>query len=382
MTADAQNCAGWNVAGGAGRGGFFRAPVRLTSGAPRQLATRGAVLGSAVFDKDDRIFVADMAGWVHAFTSLGRVLWHVQLDSGVSASPALDPQAGLLFIGTHAGSVYALRAADGTKTWQQKLPSQTDPRILADLLYVPARNRLVLSSWGGQFHSLDATTGEMRQGWDAGLWPQAGACADAHGNVYCLRAVGNEGIAFLRVLAQGGEETIHLQREGSRGAKRMLVGAAPVLDESRGVACAIFNRDRDCEVLAWSLGDRRNIWRRPLPATIAATPAIGPAGMFIFALMDGSVHAFGPDGEPGFVYPTGSDYLLSGPVCSADGHTFVADPLGRLHVLDGSGNGTPIFEAPRSIQARPAFDSKGNLHVPSTNRAVYVFENSATAAGA
>jgi outer membrane protein assembly factor BamB len=109
-----------------------------------------------------------------------------------------------------------------------------------------------------------------------------------------------------------------------------------------------------------------------------ATPALAAAGNLLLADMEGSVHALAPDGTPAFHYVSGADYLLSGPVCSADGHTFVGDPLGRLHVVDRKGAGGPVFEAARSIQARPAFDRQGDLYVPSTDRTVYVFRNLAS----
>jgi len=35
-----------------------------------------------------------------------------------------------------------------------------------------------------------------------------------------------------------------------------------------------------------------------------------------------------------------------------------------MHVVDSTGKGEPMFEAVRSIQARPAFDVRGNLYAP------------------
>ncbi len=368
----------WTAAGGSGRTGLFPGPVRLAPEPTRRLTARGALQASVIFDDQDRMFLADMAGWVQAFTSQGGLLWQRQLAGGTSASPALDAEGGRVFIGTHAGWVYALQSADGTVLWRRSLPTKSDARILSDLLYLPAQRSVVLSSWGGQFQTLDAASGETKHTWDAGLWPQAGASADAQGHLYCLRARRGEGVAFFRVSPDGKETVLHNQPESRRGAQRMATAAAPVLDESRGVAYFMTNGDRDCEVHAWSLREQRHLWKRGLPRTVMATPALAAAGNLLLADMEGSVHALAPDGTPAFHYVSGADYLLSGPVCSADGHTFVGDPLGRLHVVDRKGAGGPVFEAARSIQARPAFDRQGDLYVPSTDRTVYVFRNLAS----
>lgn len=368
----------WTAAGGPGRAGLFPGPVQLAPEPARRLAARGAVQASVVFDEQDRVFVADMAGWVQAFARQGGALWQRQLAGGVSASPAVDVEGGRVFIGTHAGWVYALQSADGAVLWRRSLPTKSDARILSDLLYLPAQQSVVLSSWGGQFHALDAASGETKHTWDAGLWPQVGASADVQGNLYYLRARRGEGVAFFRIAPDGKETVLHNQSESRRGAQRMAAAAAPVLDETRGVAYFIANGDRDCGVHAWSLREQRLLWKRSLPRTVMATPALGPTGNLLLADMAGALNALAPDGASIFTYLSGADYFLSSPVCAGDGHAFVGDPLGRLHVVDPSGKGGPLFESPRAIQARPAFDRWGNLYVPATDRTVPVFRNLAT----
>jgi len=368
----------WTAAGGPGRAGLFPGPVRLAPKPTRRLVALGAMQASVVFDEQDRVFVADMAGWVQAFTQEGGLVWQRQLAGGVSASPAVDVEGGRVFIGTHAGWVYALQTADGAVLWRRSLPTKGDARILSDLLYLPAQQSVVLSSWGGQFHALDTASGETKHTWDAGLWPQVGASADVQGNLYCLRTRRGEGVAFFRVSPDGKETVLHNQPESRRGAQRMAVAAAPVLDEARGVVYFITNGDRDCEVHAWLLQEQRHLWKRGLPRTVMATPALGPTGNLLLADMEGSIHALAPDGASVFRYLSGADYLLAGPVCAADGHAFAGDPLGRLHAVDSTGEGGPVFEAARAIQARPAFDRRGNLYVPSTDRTIYVFRNLAS----
>jgi outer membrane protein assembly factor BamB len=347
----------------------------LASEPARRIFARGAVQASVVFGGSNEAYAADMAGWVQAFGRDGKTLWQRHLEGGVSASPAVDVKGGRVFIGTHAGWVYALPAAGGAPLWSRRLPSKRDPRILSDLLFVPERNSIVLSSWGGQFCELDAASGEPKGAWDAGLSPQAGAAADAAGNVYCLRAVRGEGVALVCVSVEGRERVLHRQSEPGRGANRVAVAAAPVVDETRGRVIFTVNGDRDCQVRAWSLREERLSWVQPLPGAVVATPAVDAAGNVLVADLQGSLRGLRPDGSTAFQYESGAEYLLAGPVCSVGGQAFLGDPLGRLHLVDAAGVGRPVFEADRALQARPSFDSRGNLHVASVGRGIYVFRN-------
>jgi outer membrane protein assembly factor BamB len=368
----------WTVAGGAGaRTSRFPKQVRLDPKLSQRLAARGAVQASVVFDAQQRAFVADMGGWIQAFARDGQQLWERQLEGAVSATPACDPETGRLFAGTHAGWVCALNCADGAVLWRGQLPSKTDPRILSDLLYLPAQKLVVTSSWGGAFHALDAGTGESQQTWDAGIYPQSGASADVRGNIYCLRAVHSLGVCFVRRSLRGEETVLHRQAESPRGAGRMSVAAAPVLDENLGRAWFIINGDREGTIHAWSIKDERLLWTRTVPRMLLSSPAVATDGALILADMNGLLRAWTPDGTPLFQYSTGADYLLGGAVCDADGQSFLGDTEGRLHRVTLSGKGKVFFEASRSIQARPAFDSSGNLYLSATDRNVYVFKNSA-----
>ncbi len=366
----------WTLAGGApSRAGRFEGLVRLGGHPARRLAAHGAVQASPVFDANDRVFVADMAGWLQAFTSTGTRLWQQQLDGAVSATPAVDLQAGRVFVGTQTGWVYALTTAEGGVLWRQRIPTRTDARILSDLLWLTTPARIVLSSWGGRYNVLDAASGAITQNWEAGISPQAGASADTAGNVYCLRAVRGEGVAFVRAAPDGTERVLWRHPEGDRGAARMVVAAAPVLDEARGVAYLIVNRGRDSALHAWSLKEERVRWQHAFPRMTVATPALRTDGAVVVAGMDGVVQAVGPDGSPLFRYETAADYVLAGAVCDGAANTFVGDPLGRLHVIDRDGKGHVIFEASRSLQARPAFSHTGDLHLAGTDRTVYGFRN-------
>jgi outer membrane protein assembly factor BamB len=349
--------------------------VRLDQKPVTRLSAKGALQAAAVFDGENRVLVADLAGWMQAFSPHGRPLWQRQLEGAVSATPAVDVPAGRVFVGTHRGWVYALHAADGTVAWRQRLPTKSDARIVSDLLFVPTSRTVVLSSWGGQFHALDSGTGDTRRSWDAGLSPQAAASADAAGNLYYSRARKGEGAVCVRMTSDSQEQVLQRQAEGKRGASRMVVAAAPVVDEARAVVYFCVGADQETHLHAWSLRQDRLLWTRQAPRMTIATPAVRSDGALMVAGMDGALRSFSPEGSLLYCAKTEADYLLAGPVCDADGTAFFGDPVGQVHAVDREGVGRLLFETPRSLQARPAFDRQGNLHMPCTDRTVYVFRN-------
>lgn len=343
---------------------------------PRTLPAKGSVLASVVFDSEGRALLADMAGFIRAFSQSGELQWEAKLAAGVSATPAVHSAHPRLFVGTHDGSVAAFDTVQGTRLWDATLPTRADPRILSDLLHFAAADGIVVSSWGGSFHLLDAQTGTSRASWDAGISPSSSAAAGGE-CLYCLRAVEKRGVEFVQVDASGTETVLHRTEPDSRGPRRTLVGAAPVVDPERSMVYFAVNREKSCELNAWSLQSREVAWTRSLPHAVQATPALRRDGVIVLPDLAGIVHGIGPDGVLRFRYSTGSEYLLAGGVSEAGGAFFIGDPLGGVHVIDERGSGKRIFEAPRAIQARPSFDPDGNLYVPAAGRAVCVFTNKA-----
>jgi outer membrane protein assembly factor BamB len=351
--------------------------VRIDLRPFRRVEARGAVQASAVFDSENRAFIADMAGFVQAFASNGRLVWRTQLEGSILATPAVDGEGARLFVGTSAGCVYGLATSDGALLWRREIPSQTDPRILSDLLYLPKQKGVVLNSWGGRFHALDAASGESQFSWDAGPFPYAGAAADAEEGLYCVRALRDGGMQFVRVEAGGKESVLYQQAVDEKNQGRVFVAAAPVLDETRRCVCFVMNRGRDAVVHAWSWESGTLLWSRRLSAAVWATPTVLQDGTILVADLAGYVHALGPEGALRFRYASGCEFLLAGSVCDQTGTAYFGDPLGFVHCLSPAGLGNPTFEARRAIQARPAFDCYGNLYLCSMDREVYVFPNQA-----
>lgn len=365
----------WRTAGGDGtRSGTFSWKIKGTPQPSRTLAAKGSMLASVVFDAEGQAFVADMSGSVRALSRGKELVWEARLVEGLSATPAVHPSRPQLFVGTHGGSVVAFDTARGTALWKAELPTRADPRILSDLLYFAAADAVVVSSWGGRFHMLDAETGASRATWDAGISPSS-AAAVAGEYLYCLRAVEKRGVELVQVDPKGVETVLHRAEPDSRGPRRTLVAASPVVDTERSTIYSVVNREKSCELKSWSLRSPELAWSRPLPHAVQATPTLRRDGLILVADLAGNVHGIDSDGAPRFRYSTGSDYLLAGGVTEAGGTCFIGDPLGVVHAINESGAGKRLFEAPRALQARPSFDAEGNLYVPGVGRVVYVFES-------
>jgi outer membrane protein assembly factor BamB len=364
----------WHTAGGDNsRRGLFAGAAKIKSRPTRRIPTRGALQAPVVFDGHGTAFTADMTGEIQAVSFEGKRLWRTRVEGGVSASPAVHPVEPSLFLGTHAGWVYALDTITGVTRWRKAILTQSDPRILSDLLHHRQTGTVVLSSWGGRFVALDEQTGEARSSWDAGITPSSAVATDRNGLLYGLRAVAGKGIQLVRLSAKRDETVLFTEPESPRGVRRALVAAAPVVDDDRAIVGCVFNSDKDGVLLVWALKSESPLWRKPLAAPVQATPAILADGSLVVADLSGHLQAFTPDGAARWRYYAGCEYLLAGPVAEAGGMCAIGDPLGQIHLVGADGRGRKIFEAKRSIQARPSFSPQGRLHVPATDRTVYVF---------
>ncbi len=305
------------------------------------LGAPAALQAAVVFDDAGTAIVADMSGTVQAFNRDGKILWRAALEGGISATPAVHPNQPLLFAGTHAGWAYALDTVTGKVIWKTALPTQTDPRILSDLLYWPGPQAVVLSSWGERFCALSAATGAELFSWNAGISPGSAACGDTAGNLYCLRAVEGTGTEFVRVTPTGETAVLHAVSAGKQGPRRVLVAAGPVHDPNRGTVYFVANQDQGALFHAWSLKSNALLWTHPLGASVNATPAVANDGSILLTDLAGFAQAISPDGTLLSRYASGCEYLLAGGVAEAGGAFYFGDPLGLLHcvVLVREGDG-------------------------------------------
>ena len=80
--------------------------------------TRGLVMSSPALDTHGRVFVGSMAGTLHAVRAAdGASLWSFDAEGGLYSSPALD-DLGNLYVGGVDAYLYALRADTGALKWK------------------------------------------------------------------------------------------------------------------------------------------------------------------------------------------------------------------------------------------------------------------------
>ncbi|MGC8887037.1 MAG: PQQ-binding-like beta-propeller repeat protein [Verrucomicrobiia bacterium] len=365
----------WRCSGAdSSRRGIFPQRLKLKPKPIYTLPTAGAVQASVVFDDQSVCYVADMSGLVQAFVK-DRPVWQSKLNGSLVASPIICGKQGYLFAATVAGSVYAIDPKSGQTLYKKNIPTESDPRILSDLLYVEKLNVVVLNSWGGKFYALSADTLEEKLYWDAGITPYAGASADSDGNIYLSRALQGRGIEFVKISSESKETVLSHEPEGRRGARRTIVSAAPVIDDSKKQVYFLANRDVGSHLCAFSTETGALLWRLGLPNQVQATPTLRPDGVLIVSDLRGLVLGIRTDGSLLFQYNTNSEYLIGGGVCEQGGTFFTGDPLGYVHQISERGSGKVFFESQRAILARPSFSPEGNLYIPSTDKNVYVFES-------
>lgn len=170
-------------------------------------------------------------------TASGRQLWALRTGD-IAGDPVLE--MGRIYVATHAGVLYALRTQGHERiAWQFRAgaPLRVTPAVSEDGIYVGAND--------GTFYALDKLSGKVR-------W------------TYRVRNLEQRAYSFFSTAAVSG--------------RRVYVGAANgrlyCLDAASG----------------------RLLWEAPASDWIRARPLVLGANV-IAAAMDGTVHAFDPDGK-------------------------------------------------------------------------------------
>ena len=115
------------MGGGNGRLGRTSRVFPLPAQLERTLPMRGSVSASPVFDREENVYLADMSGEVQAYSAGGGSLWQRDLEEGIYATPALNPEGKVLYVGTIRGNVAALNATDGAVLWRTNIVRRTIP---------------------------------------------------------------------------------------------------------------------------------------------------------------------------------------------------------------------------------------------------------------
>ncbi len=370
----------YTMGGNNARSGTIEAQCTIRRKTPRKLEAQGGVFGSAVLTDEGTVLFADMSGSVHAYAEDGKLLWRKTVDGGVHAAPTFNRVTNTLYVGTVTGNVYALDAITGEQIWHQSLAGKYDPRILSDLLVIPEKKILVLSSWEWKYFAIDAETGKTKFDWPAGPSPRASASADSDGMIFTVRAEyergrgAKRGVHLVRINPDSGDETsvfFHPFDESVPYAPVLV--AAPVIDTKRNLVYCITNIYKDSLLHSVDPASGEGKWSCHFERNVYATPALLQDGRIAVGDLSGDVHCLNPDGSLSYRYKTGSYFIFGGPVSDGGGTVYVGDSEGKIHRINPKGIGEPFFEAERCIEARPAFQPDGSLLVPSTDGNVYIF---------
>lgn len=366
----------WRTAGGdAARRALFDGQAGALADPTAWFRAAGPVQASPVFDPAGCSYVVDLSGGVQSHSETGEHRWTTRLNAAFSSTPVLDPTDERLFVGAHDGTVAALDTASGSLAWRRSLPSRTDPRILADALFLPGSRSVMFSSWGGRWWQLNAAQGEPVADWSAGSFPRSAPASDARDTVFFLRAVPERGVEWVRRDSRGNEVVLHREPDPPHGAAPGRLSAGPVLDEAGSVAYLVFPLGATSRLMAWDLASDQIRWTRDLPAAVHAQPGLLRGGQLVLADLAGHVHSVDPNGSILFSVSLECDYLLAGGVCPGDDQWILGDPLGGLNEIRSDGGIRRRFVAPRAIQGRPAIDPSGNVLMPCMDGSVYRLAN-------
>ena len=100
---------------GGGDSGWERLTVKIASGAGAPLM--GALVGSPVIGRSGRIFAGSNDGNLYSFLPNGTQQWAFRTNGYVTASPAVDPDSGTVYVGDRGGVVRALNDYTGGVYW-------------------------------------------------------------------------------------------------------------------------------------------------------------------------------------------------------------------------------------------------------------------------
>jgi outer membrane protein assembly factor BamB len=94
-----------------------------------------------------RIYVGSTAGILHAFDAVGRPLFEYHADESIESAPALDAQRRVLYLGTGDGVLHAIDADTGTQKWKVEVgfPIDDTPLLMGDAVYLSSTENAVVA---------------------------------------------------------------------------------------------------------------------------------------------------------------------------------------------------------------------------------------------
>ncbi|HIE51574.1 MAG TPA: hypothetical protein EYP85_07415 [Armatimonadetes bacterium] len=262
---------------------MYKYDLRHTGFTPERLSPPLALWWKYSTDVDrDNISAPAVAGNMVYYCSLGMVygldvetgskVWEFPTQSAIRTSPTLA--AGLLFVGTDSGDLFALRPEDGKLGWpigsaittDNSRAIRTPPVVIEGVLYFAADD--------GKLYAVDSQTGED-------IWPRP--MQFPHGLETALCFVGRR----LFFTDRGG--VLHLIDLARRQQLRALtvgrVASPPVADEQYVYLVG------DRRVMALTNRSFRLRWHQDLDGFVKGTPTLAHGNLYV-TCTDGYVYAF------------------------------------------------------------------------------------------
>jgi len=224
--------------------------------------------------------------------------WHVDLDSGTSASSAAVAPDGTIYQGTYGGRMLALSPA-GRVQWKFRtgMEIKSSPAVGTDgTIYFGCRNR--------KFYAL-TPAGKVKWTFATGAWVDSSPAIASDGTLY----FGSWDKNFYALTPDG---TLKWKFATSN-----LISTSPAIAADGTVYFG--SHDKFFYALA---PDGRLKWKFLTGAEIDVSPAIAADGTVYFGSTDGNLYALHPDGTEAWRLHTGS-YTASSPVLDRDGNLYL-----------------------------------------------------------
>ncbi len=245
----------------------------------------GDIIRSSPVVTNDAVYIASDDD-IHALeVANGKLIWKKNFGNEITASPALDNE--ILFFGTSEGTVYAIRAGDGSVVWSKILDNcgtLSSPTVGGGRIYVGCSNGLMCS--------LDETTGDE-------LWTfKAGGRIESSpsyaGGIVCF---GSYDSSIYTLYSENGALKWSYATDGQ-------IKSSPAISNDGIIATS-----QDGYIYVLNAESGEVIWKHQIGATGNSSPAIAYEKIFI-GTSDGELYCFGSWGSlPGETSWKGVVYL-------------------------------------------------------------------------
>lgn len=132
--------------------------LNATSGAIRWHAMTRGQISSGVAADGKRVLIGTTKGAILAYSTVGKLLWRVEVSSEVLSAPSIED--GLALVRSGDSRIHALNVSDGSKKWEYQ--ASTPPLILRAAPSVSLFAGMAIAGFpGGRLVALNATSGNL-----------------------------------------------------------------------------------------------------------------------------------------------------------------------------------------------------------------------------